>query len=261
MGCPNVLVSWMKRGLSRDAVRASLLRRTLLGFGAVVLGSVAVLPRGVALSEQASLPDATRWRFFSEKKLKSHLFFAAGDSDSIRVSDDPACCPVVAPNGQWVATTVWNRQAIESELMILSRGMERWWPIRGYTLISCRWSPDGSRLVGYGKRRTAASVCFFAVDPIKRSAWFPDSIADTEDYDYAWDSTSTRVAICRPGSSSRNPAKVLVFSFQDRKMIKLATVVDGTPRDPRWLPGALVVSKQTASSDSSAELRFPLPER
>jgi len=217
----------------------------------------------VESSGTRELPDARTWRFFSEKKLKPHLFFAAsGVSDSIRVSDDPACCPVIAPSGQWVACTVWNGKAIESELMVLSRQLDRWWPIRGYSAISYRWSPDGQWLVGYGKRRTAASVCFFAVNPAKQSAWFPDSLSMPEDYDFAWDSLSHRVAICRPGSGRQNPSKVLVYSIADRKMTKLATIPDGVAKDPRWLPdGALVVTKQTTSGGSSADLRFPLPER
>ena len=52
-----------------------------------------------------------------------------------------------------------------------SREMDRWRPLAGYTAITYRWSPDGHMLAGYGKRRTASSVCFFAVDPLTRSAW------------------------------------------------------------------------------------------
>ena len=111
-------------------------------------------------SPKSSAPaDIRTWRVSSEKKLKPHLFVTVpGASDSIRVSDAPACCQVVSPSGLWMACTVFNRSAIESELMILSPEMDRWWPLRGYTAISYSWSPDGALLVGYGKRRTAASV-------------------------------------------------------------------------------------------------------
>lgn len=212
--------------------------------------------------KNSAVPDFRTWQFFSEKKLKPHLYAAApGAFDSLLVSDDPACCQAVSPSGRWMACMVWNRSAIESELMILSREMDRWWPLRGYTAISYRWSPDGLFLVGYGKRRTASSVCFFAVDPKTRSAWFPDSISTPDDYDFAWDSTSRRVAICRPGTGS-DPPRVVVCSLRDHKVTTLANVLDGNPTNPRWLAdGTLLVTKDLAPSDSTAELRFPLPER
>src|SRR5207249_2571904 len=142
----------------------------------------------VAWSGTRDLPDARTWRFFSEKKLRSRLFFSVpGVSDSIRISDDPACCPVVSPNGRWVACTNFNSKAVESELLILSRQSDQWRPFPGYTVISYQWSPDGLSLAGYGKRRTAASVCFIAVQPRARLAWFPDSVSMPEDYEFAWD--------------------------------------------------------------------------
>jgi hypothetical protein len=217
----------------------------------------------LAASKSSAPADIRTWRVSSEKKLKPHLFVTVpGASDSIRVSDDPACCQVVSPSGLWMACTVFNRSAIESELMILSPEMDRWWPLRGYTAISYSWSPDGALLVGYGKRRTAASVCFFAVDPKTRTAWFPDSISIPEDYDFAWDSTSHRVAICRPANGTDEPSRVLLCSLTDHKVMSLAAIQDGKATDPRWLNGGmLVVTKEFASSDSTALLRFHLPDR
>jgi len=62
---------------------------------------------------------------------------------------------------------------------------------------------------------------------------------------------------------ANDPARVLLYSLPDRKMSTLATVSDGMPSNPRWLPeGVLVVTKETAAShDSPVDLRFPLPER
>jgi hypothetical protein len=210
------------------------------------------------------LPDARTWRFINEKKIRSRLLIAApGASDSIVISDDPTCCPEVAPNGRWVACTNFNRKAIENELLVLSLELDRWRPLPGYTAIAYSWSPDGVTLAGYGKRRTASSVCFFVVDPIARSAWIADSLLTPEDYEFAWDSTSHRVAICRPGSGTKDPSRVLLYAVPERKMSIVAKLSDGTPSNPRWLPeGILVVTKElAASSDSSTDLRFPMPKR
>ena len=188
---------------------------------------------------------------------------APGASDSIFVSDEPACCPEVAPSGRWVACTNFNRKAIENELLVLSRELDLWRPLPGYTAIAYSWSPDGLTLAGYGKRRTASSVCFFTVDPIARSASIADSMLTPQDYEFAWDSTSRRIAICRPGAGTKDPACVLLYSVPDRKMSIVAKLSDGTPSNPRWLPeGILVVTKELASSsDSSIDLRFPLSKR
>jgi Tol biopolymer transport system component len=229
---------------------------------AAVLAVSSILGAGPATKRQ--LPDARTWQFFSEKKIRSRLFFVVpGSSDSILVSDEPACCQEVSPNGRWVACTNFNRKAVENELLLLSRELDRWRPLPGYTAITYEWSPDGLRLAGYGKRRTASSVCFFAVDPIARSAWITDSMTTLKDYEFAWDSTSHRVAICRPGSGKEEPSRVLLLSMPDRKTSTVATLRDGTPSSPRWLPdGVLVVTKEpTASGGSSVDLRFPLPER
>jgi len=225
---------------------------------------IASICLGAGAPAKRELPDARTWQFFSEKKIRSRLFFVApGASDSVFVSADPACCPEIAPNGRWVACTSFNREAIENELLLLSREMDRWRPLAGYTAITYRWSPDGQMLAGYGKRRTASSVCFFAVDPLTRSAWIADSIAMPDDYDFAWDSTSHRVAICRPGSGTGDPPRVLLFSVPDRRISTVATLTDGTPSSPRWLRmGVLVVTKELgADGDSSVDLRFPLSER
>jgi hypothetical protein len=210
------------------------------------------------------LPDARTWRFISEKKVRSRLFIIApGVSDSLLVSNDPACCPEVASNGRWVACTNFNRRAVENELMILSRKLDRWRPLPGYTAIAYSWSPNGAILAGYGKRRTASSVCFFTVDPTARSAWIADSMMTPEDYEFAWDSTSNRVAICRAGSGTKDPPRVLLYSVPDHKMSIVAKLIDGTPSSPRWLSeGILVVTKEAAAStDSSIDLRFLLPKR
>jgi len=234
--------------------------RTVLALAAFV----AVLVLGAFLFRRHDLPDTHTWRFFSEKRLQARMFYSIpGVADSILVSDEPACCPLISPNGRWVACTVFNRRAIESELLILSRQSDKWRPIPGYTVIACDWSPDGMSLAGFGKRRTAASVCFFAVQPRTGSAWFADSISVPEDYDFAWDSTSSRVAICRPSDGNRTPARVLVYSFPDRKMTTLTEIGDGMPTDPRWLPdGALSITKKVmAAKDSLVSLRFSLPVR
>jgi hypothetical protein len=229
-----------------------------------VCALVSILSFSAATSGGRDLPDARTWSFFSEKKLKSRLFFSApGVADSIQVSDDPACCPNVSPNGSWVACTSFNKKAIESELLILSRKLDQWRPFPGYTVISYQWSPDGLSLAGYGKRRTAASVCFFAVQPLAKTAWFPDSIAIPEDYEFAWDSTSSRVAICRPGNGSQNLPRVLILTVPNRKVSAIATLSHGEPTNPRWLSdGALIVTKKlSAVSDSSNDMRFPSPGR
>lgn len=234
--------------------------RVVLAFAAFI----AVLLVGAFLSRKNDLPDAHTWRFFSESKIRARLFYSIpGVADSILVSNDPACCPVVSPNGRWVACTAFNSKAIETELLLLSRQSERWGPFPGYSVIAYDWSPDGMSLAGYGKRRTAGSVCFFAVQPLSKTAWFPDSILKPEDYDFAWDSTSTRVAICRPSSADQAPSEVLVYSLPDHKMTTLATLDDGLPTNPRWLPnGALVVTKEVgAGKDSLVTLRFTMPVR
>jgi hypothetical protein len=236
-------------------------RRGIAVLAAVLAGSSIL---GAVPATKRELPDARSWQFFSEKKVRSRLFFRVpGAPDSIFVSDEPACCQEVAPNGRWVACTNFNRMAVENELLLLSRDLDRWRPLPGYTAISYIWSPDGLTLAGYGKRRTASSVCFFTVDPAVRSVSLVDSILTPEDYEFAWDSTSRRVAICRPSSGANDPARVLLYSLPDRKMSTLATVSDGMPSNPRWLPeGVLVVTKETAAShDSPVDLRFPLPER
>lgn len=218
----------------------------------------------VAATEKRELPDARTWQFFSEKKIRSRLFFTVpGASDSIFVSEEPACCEEVAPSGRWVAATSFNRTAIENELLLLARDLDRWRPLPGYTAIAYTWSPDGLMLAGYGKRRTASSVCFFTVDPIARTATVVDSMLMPEDYEFAWDSTSHRVAICRPAGGVKDPARVLLYSIPNRKMSKVVTLNDGTPSSPRWLPGGvLVVTKELAGAhESSTELRFPLSER
>src|SRR5437867_2774124 len=105
----------MKRSVHRNSSADSVSphrseSRRILG-GAVVLVWALLGARGhsVAYAGANELPDARTWRFFSEKKLKPRLFFAVpGAADSIRVSDDPACCPVIAPNGRWVACVNWN---------------------------------------------------------------------------------------------------------------------------------------------------------
>jgi hypothetical protein len=247
------------RFLSRDVVGRSRRAASMFAFTLI-----AALPLSAATPITRELPDTRTWQFFGEKKLRSRLFFSVpGVSDSNLVSDDPACCPIVSPSGRWVACTNFNRKAIESELLILSRQAEQWRPLPGYTMISYQWSPDGLSLAGYGKRRTAASVCFFAVQPATKSAWFPDSLSVPEDYEFAWDSTSSRVAICRPGSDSRNPARVLILTLPSRKVGTVATLNDGEPTNPRWLPdGSLLVAKQRGgASDSSTDLRFTLPGR
>jgi len=218
-----------------------------------------------APATKRDLPDARTWQFFSEKKIRSRLFFVApGASDSIYVSDEPSCCEEVAPNGRWVACTSFNRKAVENELLFISRDLDRWRPLPGYTAISYSWSPDGLTLAGYGKRRTASSVCFFLVDPIARSAAVVDSMMMPEDYEFAWDSTSHRVAICRPGSGPKDPARVLLYSTPDRKMSTVAKLSDGTtPSSPRWLAGGvLIVTKEVPGThESSVDLKFTLPER
>jgi hypothetical protein len=229
---------------------------------AAVLASSSILGAGSAAKRE--LPDARTWQFFGEKKVRSRLVFVVpGGSDSIFVSDEPACCQEVAPNGDWVACTNFNRKAVENELLLLSRELDRWRPLPGYTAVSYSWSPDGLTLAGYGKRRTASSVCFFTVNPIARSASLVDSMLTPEDYEFAWDSTSHRVAICRPGSGTMDPARVLVYSVPDHKMITVAKLSDGKPSNPRWLPeGVLVVTKETgASHNPPVDLRFALPER
>jgi len=217
---------------------------------------------GAVPATKRELPDARTWQFFSERKVRARLFFVVpGTPDSIFVSDEPACCQEVAPNGQWVASTSFNHKAVENELLLLSRELERWRPLPGYTAISYSWSRDGQTLAGYGKRRTANSVCFFIVDPIGRSASIVDSLLTPEDYEFAWDSTSHRVAICRPGGGAKDPPRVLLYSVPDRKMSTVAELIDGTPSSPRWLPeGVLVVTKEMAASQAT-DLRFPLPER
>lgn len=247
--------SWHNRSM-----RAKTFRAMAILAGVFVL----TLCLSAATSGTRDLPDARTWRFFSEKKLRSRLYYAVpGVADSIRVSDDPACCPVVSPNGRWVACTNFNRKAIESELLVLSRQSEQWRPLPGYTVISYQWSPDGLSLAGYGKRRTASSVCFFAVQPVTKAAWFADSISIAEDYEFAWDSTSSRVAICRPGSGRRNLPRVLILTLPSRKVGTIAALSNGEPSNPRWLPdGALVVTKKLGSAtDSSNDMRFPSPGR
>lgn len=245
----------------RRSLTSSSARR---GVAVFLLALVSCMGLGAGSTAKRELPDARTWRFLSEKKIRSRLFIVVpGASDSIIVSDEPACCQEVAPSGRWVACTVFNPKAIENELLVFSRQMERWWPLPGYTAITYRWSPDGKMLAGYGKRRTASSACFFAIDPIARSAWIADSILTPEDYEYAWDSSSQWVAICRPGSGSEDPARVLLYSVLDRKVSTLATHIDGMLSDPRWLPnGTLVVSRKPAApGDSATDLRFTLPKR
>jgi hypothetical protein len=228
----------------------------------VIVACVRISPASAdsALPKPRGLPDARTWSFFSEKKVRSHLFYSVpGVADSIRVSDDPACCPIVSPSGRWVACSVFNSKAIESELVILSLQPDQWRPFPGYTVIGYQWSPDGLSLAGYGKRRAAGSVCFFVVQPLLRMAWFADSILVPEDYDFAWDSTSSRVAICRPGRDAHYPPLVQVLSLTDRKTNTLATVRSGVPTNPQWLPdGTLIVSRKLgAAGDTAAALRFP----
>ena len=225
-------------------------------------GCVAPGRTGLATSAQQQLPDARTWHFFSEKKVRAHLFYGIpGVADSIKVSEDPACCPEVSPSGRWVACSAFNPRAKESELLILSLRSDQWRPIPGYTVISYQWSPDGLSLAGYGKRRTAASVCFFAVQPQSRAAWFADSLLVPEDYDFAWDSTSSRVAICRPRSGQAAP-EVLVLNLDDRRVQTIKSFTSGGPSNPRWLPdGALTVTKSTATGDSLGDVRLPVPRR
>jgi len=240
--------------------RLCLSGRALRGILVLVGAYVAAFSPSPVTSGTRDLPDAHTWHFFSEKKLRSRLYYSVpGVSDSVRVSEDPACCPVVSPNGSWVACTNFNKKAIESELLILSRQSEQWRPFPGYTVISYQWSPDGSRLAGYGKRRTAAGVCFFAIQPLTRAAWFADSISIPEDYEFAWDSTSSHVAICRPGNGSRSLPRVLILTLPSRKVGTIATLSEGEPTNPRWLPnGALVVAKKLGgASDSSSDMHFP----
>lgn len=240
---------------------SSKLRRGLLVLAAALGASVTL---GAAAPDVRELPDARTWRFFSEKKIRSRLFFTVpGAADSIFVSQDPACCEEVAPSGRWVAVMSFNRRVIENELLILSRDLARWCPLPGYTAIAYSWSPNGLVLAGYGKRRTASSVCFFAVDPVTRSASLVDSMLTPEDYEFAWDSTSHRVAICRPSGGPKDPARVLLYSTADRKTSTLATLSNGTLSNPRWIAGGvLIVNKESAGAQaSSAELRFPLSER
>lgn len=260
----------MDKNVKRSASPVSRFRcgleipRPRRGVAVLVSALIVSTSLGAGSPAKRELPDARAWRFSSEKKIRSRLFFVApGAPDTIFVSDEPACCPEVAPSGRWVACTNFNRKAIENELLVLSRELDRWRPLPGYTAIAYNWSPDGLTLAGYGKRRTASSVCFFMVDPIVRSAWFADSMSTPQDYEFAWDSSSHRVAICRPGSATKDPARVLLYSIPDRRMSVVAKLTDGTPSSPRWLPeGILVVTKElAASSDSSTELRFPTSKR
>lgn len=219
---------------------------------------------GSAAPGKRELPDARTWRFFSEKKVRSRLYFTVpGIPDSIFVSEEPACCEEVSPCGRWVAVTSFNRTAIENELLLLDRDLGRWRPLPGYTAITYTWSPSGMMLAGYGKRRTASSVCFFTVDPIARTTAVVDSMLMPEDYEFAWDSTSRRVAICRPAGGANDSARVLLYSISDQKLSTVATLSDGNPSSPRWLPGGVltVTSEPTGANGSSTELRFPLLER
>jgi hypothetical protein len=232
----------------------------------MVAGCACAVPAPVSPVTPAphDLPDTRTWTFFSEKKLRSHLFYSVpGVADSLHVADDPACCPMVSPSGQWAACTVFNSKAIESELVLLTRQSDQWRPLPGYTVISYQWAPDGLSLAGYGKRRTAASVCFFAVQPQLRTAWFADSILVPEDYDFAWDSTSSRVAICRPGRGAHDPPLIRLLSLANHKTSTLATLRTGAPANPRWLPdGTLLVSRRLGpAGDSAVDLRFPAPGR
>lgn len=219
---------------------------------------------GAAAPGGRELPDARTWQFFSERKIRSRLFFTVpGTPDSIFVSEEPACCEDVAPSGRWVAVTSFNRTAVENELLLLARDLGRWRPLPGYTAIAYTWSPDGLKLAGYGKRRTASSVCFFTLDPITQTVAVVDSMLMPEDYEFAWDSTSHRVAICRPASGGKDAARVLLYSMSDRKLSTVATLNDGNPSSPRWLPGGVLVVRRepTGANGSSTELRFPLIER
>lgn len=260
----------MDKNVQRRAVRIWPLRRGFWFSGArralAILASTLLVSTSLGAPSPAKreLPDVRTWRFFSEKKIRSRLFFVApGASDSVYVSEEPACCPEVAPSGRWVACTNFNSKAIENELLILWRDLDRWRPLPGYTAIAYSWSPDGLTLAGYGKRRTASSICFFTIDPIARLASIADSISAPRDYEFAWDSTSHRIAICRPGAGAKDPARVLLYSVPDHKMSTVAKLYDGTPSSPRWLPeGSLVVTKEMASSsDSSIDLRFPVSRR
>lgn len=229
---------------------------------AVVLA--ALTASGAGQPARRELPDARTWTFFSERKVRSRLFIVPpGEPDSILVSDEPACCPEVAGNGRWAACTNFNRMAIENELLILSRNLDRWRPLPGYTAIAYAWSPDGLSLAGYGKRRVAQSVCFFLVDPVARSASIVDSLLVLEDYEFAWDSTSRRLAICRPGSGLKDPARLLLYSIAERKLGVVTSVAGGTLSRPAWHRGdTLVVTAELgAAPDSSVELRFSLPSR
>ena len=162
-----------------------------------------------------------------------------------------------------MACTNFNPKALENELLVLSRELDHWRPLPGNTAIEYNWSPDGLTLAGYGKRRAASSVCFFVVDPVAQSASIVDSIATPDDYEFAWDSTSHRVAICRPGKGAEAPARVLLYSVTARKLSTVVQLNDGAPSDPRWLRnGVLIVTKELAAPrDSSVELHFSLPER
>jgi hypothetical protein len=249
---------------SPSSPRRRVTTRALWAILALACALIALLSLGAATSTTRELPDARTWHFFSEKRIRARLYYAVpGVADSIRVSDDPACCPMVSPNGRWVACTNFNSKAIESELLIISRQSDQWRPIPGYTVIGYQWSPDGMSIAGYGKRRTAGTVCFFAVQPLSRSAWFADSLSSPEDYEFAWDSTSTRVAICRPGSGGRDPSRVLLLNFNDRKVKTISSLTSGEPAGPRWLPDStLVVTKKSSTSgDSLTDLHFSLPRR
>jgi hypothetical protein len=252
MNLGHELMMWTKRTVP-TAIRV-----------AVLALAVCETINACAAPATSELPDARTWHFFSEKKVRARLYYAIPYvGDSIRVSDDPACCPVVSPNGRWVGCTNFNPKAIESELVILSRKPDQWRPIPGYTVISYEWSPNGMNIAGYAKRRTAATVCFFAVQPQSRSAWFVDSLSVPEDYDFAWDSTSNHVAICRPGSGAKDPPRVLVLYLPGRKVQTLASLTSGEPSNPRWLPDStlMVTKKSSATGDSMADLRFPSPRR
>lgn len=88
--------------------------------------------------------------------------------------------------------------------------------------------------------------------------WFPDSIATPEDYAFAWDSTSTQVAICRPGVAQKG-SRVLVLKLQDRSLRILATVKSAQLSKPHWLlDGTLIVTKESQDGGGpAADLRFP----
>ena len=228
-----------------------------------------------AVGKGEALPDTRTWNFATvlladghSEYQREHLFIKApGILDSLPLSNGPSFFPLASPDGRWLAYVAFNDSSRAGEVTTISRQQVRFRAMPGFT-AACgdyKWSPDGQYLAGSVRRWTDTTQYFFVVRPESSQWWFADSLGYVGNYEFAWDPSSQRVAICRmfaheDGETDfADGGELVVYDVRSRRTHMLASFADACLTAPSWGVGDSLRVRRAPLADQGREVELSFP--